>query len=68
MSNRRRGSVGGDPGAVCNDRMPRNRKKCRDQRRGATHVWKSFARVRLEAKLSVDITGERNQHCDYLEV
>jgi len=68
MSSRRRDSVGGDQEAVCNDRMPRNRKRCWDHRRGATYVGKSFARVSFEPKLSVNITGERNQHCDCLKV
>ncbi len=67
-SNRRKGFVGGDQGAVCNNRMPRNRKRCWGQRRSTTYVGKSFARVSFELKLSVNITGERNQHCDCLKV
>ncbi len=68
MSNRSIGSVGGGQGIVCNDRMPTSRKRCWSERRGATYIGESFARVSLEPKLSVNIAGEMNQHCDCLEV
>ncbi len=45
-----------------------SRKRCWSESRGATYIGESFARVSLEPKLSVNIAGEMNQHCDCLEV
>jgi len=57
-SNRSIGFAEGGQGIVCNDRMPMSGKRCWRQRRGATYIGKSFARVNFEPNLSVNITGE----------